>query len=401
MQKMKDSGVAWIGDIPEGWEVCKLKYFASIKSGDGIITSSLTDTPLYEVWGGNGFIGYTDKYNIDNENIVVGRVGALCGNVRYSNGKKFISDNALIISLNKKCHFSYFVHTLRAAELGRLNTSNAQPLITGTNIINTFIPNIEMRLQQTIADYLDRKTAQINTTIAQHKTQIDKLKEYRQSVITEAITKGLDASVPMKDSGVKWIGDIPVGWEAQKFGKIACVQSNLVNPTIYGDKFHIAPEHIEKNTGKLLDKKTVAEMGVVSVNNSFVKGNILYSKIRPNLNKVIIAPFDGLCSAEIYPVETLHNIKFILYAMLSMSFCDQVSLVIQNRVKMPKINRNELARIFLVIPPLPEQQAIADYLDTKIAQIDNAIATKEALITKLTEYKQSLIYEAVTGKMEI
>ena len=128
---------------------------------------------------------------------------------------------------------------------------------------------------------------------------------------------------------------------------------------------------------------------------------MLYSKIRPILNKVTIAPFDGLCSADIYPIETNQDYRYMMYFMLSNLFLVQVKMFTENRVKMPKINQEELAQITSSIPPIEEQQAIVSYLDQKCTQIDNLISIKQRKIEKLQQYKKSLIYEYVTGKKEV
>ena len=119
------------------------------------------------------------------------------------------------------------------------------------------------------------------------------------------------------------------------------------------------------------------------------------------MNKLIIAPFDGLCSADMYPIETENDINYQKYYMLSEAFISQVALVVQDRVKMPKINKDELSVIYVLSLPLPEQQAIASYLDGKCSEIDNLIAMKQHKIEKLKDYKKSVIYEAVTGKIII
>ena len=133
----------------------------------------------------------------------------------------------------------------------------------------------------------------------------------------------------------------------------------------------------------------------------FFVGQILYSKIRPNLNKVVIAPCDGLCSADMYPIETDLNVKFVLYLMLSQYFVEQVSVVIQDRVKMPKINQDELGRIRVVVPTKQEQNEIVDYLDKKCSETDCIIAKKKEQLEILANYKKSIIYEYVTGKREV
>ena len=139
----------------------------------------------------------------------------------------------------------------------------------------------------------------------------------------------------------------------------------------------------------------------MSWNHLFFKGQIIYSKIRPLLNKVIIAPFDGLCSADMYPMETTNIKQFIVYLMLSDYFSAQVALVTANRVKMPKINQNELSNIFVVLPPIEEQFSISDYLQKKCKLIDQSMEKRQVIIDKLVDYKKILIYEAVTGKREV
>ena len=187
---LKDSGVEWIGQVPEHWEVKKLKYLAKIKSGDSIINSNLSDEYLYEVFGGNGFIGYFYKYNVSGENIIIGRVGALCGNIRYINEEKWITDNALILNLINlsKTLYSYVSYVLECANLNTLSVSNAQPLITGTKIMNILIAIPPLSEQKQIIDYLDKQTAKIDQAIALKTAHIEKLKEYKSVLINDVVT---------------------------------------------------------------------------------------------------------------------------------------------------------------------------------------------------------------------
>lgn len=252
--------------------------------------------------------------------------------------------------------------------------------------------------QSAIAAYLDTQCAKIDEIIDQAKASIEDYKQWKASIIYEAVTKGLDPNVEMKDSGIPCVDKVPKHWTVTRFGKIAAVKSNLVNPKDYQSYKQISPENIEKGSGVLLDCVTVEESGVISGNHLFYKGQILYSKIRPTLNKVIIAPFDGLCSADMYPIDTDHCSRFILYLMLSAYFNEQVALVTGNRVKMPKINQNELSQIMVAIPSDTEEQQIAKYLDLSCSQIDVLIKEKQSLIDDLESYKKSLIYEVVTGK---
>ena len=201
----------------------------------------------------------------------------------------------------------------------------------------------------------------------------------------------------MKDSGVAWIGEIPADWQIVKFSRIASVKCNLVAPDDYLELPQISPENIEKGSGKLLSYKTVEESGIISGNHLFHKGQLLYSKIRPKLNKVCIAPFPGLCSADMYPIESKQNIRFLMYCMLSDAFVGQVSMITEDRVKMPKINQDELSSLLLAFPPTrPEQQAIANFLDSKCTEIDAVLEKTRTSIEEYKKLKQAIITQAVT-----
>ncbi len=262
------------------------------------------------------------------------------------------------------------------------------------------LPPIEM--QKRIVSYLNLKCAEIDALHTDIEKQIETLEEYKKSIITEAVTKGLDPDVEMKDSGIEWVGMIPKNWNVTKFKYICSVKTNLVNVKKYQEYPQISPDNVEKDSGILLNYSTVAEAGVISDNHLFFKGQILYSKIRPKLNKATIAPFNGLCSADMYPIETNENTMFVLYMILSQYFLNQVSLVTEDRVKMPKINQEELGVIKIVLPDnINEQEKIVLYLHQKCQDISKAIEEKKEQLETLEQYKKSIIYEYVTGKKEV
>ena len=145
--------------------------------------------------------------------------------------------------------------------------------------------------QTAIAAYLDSQCAKIDEIIAEVKASIEDYKQWKASIIYEAVTKGLDPNVEMKDSGIEWIGEIPMDWNSMRFKFVATVKTNLVDPKDYPKLLQVAPDNMVKDTGTLLPCNTVAESGVISWNHLFYKGQLLYSKIRPTLNKVVVAPF--------------------------------------------------------------------------------------------------------------
>lgn len=401
-RKMRDSGIPWIGEVPEGWEFSKIKYHCTMKSGDNITALDISDNGEYPVYGGNGLRGFYKIYNKNGNHILIGRQGALAGNVHLVNGKFWATDHAVIVTLKNDVFINYFFRMLESMNLNQYAFDTAaQPGLSVSRIMNLNIVLPNLKEQHHIADFLGSKCSEIDTLIENLRARMESAKEYKKAVITEAVTKGLDKDAKMKDSGVEWIGEIPEGWKVVRFKHIASIKSNLVQPDKYMKYPQIAPDNIEKDTGRLLSHQTVEESGVISGNHLFYRGQILYSKIRPNLNKLTVAPFDGLCSADMYPIESKLPTLFMVYSMLSTYFVLQVSLIIQDRVKMPKINQEELGEIKVAVPSQQEMLTIADYLDSKCSEIDALLQNYEYQIATLEEYKKSLIYEYVTGKKEV
>ena len=406
-RKMKDSGIEWIGEIPEGWELTKVKRIFDIGRGRVISQQELTSVgyPVYSSQTkNNGCLGYISTYDFDKSQLTWTTDGVNAGTVFLREGKHNCTN--VCGTLAPKDDTNDLRYLKYALEYIAFYHKRAD--INGFKIMNNEMAEIELLLpplfeQQNIANYLDFKCSQIQSILEQSLFSIEEYKKLKQAVITQAVKRGVRGKREMKDSGVEWIGEIPADWTIQRFARVAEVKSNLVSPDNYLEYPQISPENIEKDSGKLLlPCKTVAEVGVISGNHLFYKGQILYSKIRPKLNKVCIAPFDGLCSADMYPIETNNDTRYIMYCILSNGFLQQVSMITENRVKMPKINQVELSKILVAMPCfLAEQKEIADYLDAKCAEIDKLIAKKEQLVKELESYKKSLIYEVVTGKREV
>lgn len=414
MREMKDSGIEWIKQIPAGWITTRGKNILQLmkrptKADDEVITCFRDgEVTLRKNRREEGFT-FSDKetgyQGIKKGDIVIHGMDGFAGaiGISDSDGK---SSPVLVVCTTKE-NSRYLVYYLRILAMQDVFLALATGIrerscdLRWNKIADLLFPIPGFNEQCRIANYLDTKCAKIDAIIARQQQVIAKLKAYKLSVITETVTKGLNPNVPMKDSGIEWIGSTPIDWKILKFGLAARVSANLVSPVDYLDYPQISPESVEKDSGRILEHKTVAEAGVISWNHLFVRGQIIYSKIRPLLNKVAIAPFDGLCSADMYPIDTENDPGFITYVMRSCYFTAQVGLVTENRVKMPKINQSELSKIMITLPPLQEQVELAEYLDKKCKRLDHVIEQKQALIDKLTQYKKSLIYEVVTGKREI
>lgn len=235
--------------------------------------------------------------------------------------------------------------------------------------------------------------------------------QLRNSILQEAISGRLVPQDP-NDEPAEIVStvpedevpfEIPSTWRWVNFFSVYTLETNLVDPILYFDYNHIAPDNIVKKQGKLLKCNTVREDKVKSNNHLFHKGQIIYSKIRPLLRKAIIAPFDGLCSADMYPLSTTMDTQFALIYLLSDAFNNQVSSICASRVKMPKINKAELATIVVPLPPLPEQKRIVAKLEELLPIVEQyGKAQKEldelnaALPARL---RQSILQEAVQGKL--
>lgn len=189
---MKDSGVEWLGQVPEHWRVVKLSYKLKLLSGDGITAFDIEDTGMYPVFGGNGLRGFTEKYNCDGEYALIGRQGALCGNINVARGKFFATEHAVVVYPYEKFNLTYLSELLRFMNLGQYSVSAAQPgiAVDRINALPIVIPTLDE--QNAIGDFLDQETAKIDSLIAKQKKQIELMQERRTALISAAVTGKID-----------------------------------------------------------------------------------------------------------------------------------------------------------------------------------------------------------------
>lgn len=329
MTEMKDSGVAWINTIPKKWKLKKIKYALKNRNENNnpirsknilSLTVKQGVIPLEEKESGGNkpkedYSAYKLAYPND---IVMNSMNVLSGSVGLSKYFGCVSPVYYMLRpIDEKDdvrYYNYIFQTtvfqrsllglgngilMKESDNGKLNTIRMR--IPLDKLGNLLIPVPDSSIQRKIADYLDSIIPNIDMLLADIEKQIETLEEYKRSIITEAVTKGLDPDVEMKDSGIEWVGMIPKHWNVTKFKYICSVKTNLVNVKKYQEYPQISPDNIEKDSGILLNYSTVAEAGVISDNHLFFKGQILYSKIRPKLNKATIAPFNGL--SAIYDLE--------------------------------------------------------------------------------------------------
>lgn len=267
----------------------------------------------------------------------------------------------------------------------------------------TFIKDFEAALpsineQKTIARFLDHKTAQIDALIAKKKALLDKLAEKRSALISHAVTKGLNPAAAMKDSGVPWLGEIPVHWGVRRL-KFSVFQINQKVDAASINLPYIGLEHIESWTGKKLQGEISDSEGVAS---QYQAGDVLFGKLRPYLAKVHLAVDAGLVSSEalvLRPHTELHN-EFLKYYVLSKEFINIVDSSTFGS-KMPRASWEFIGNLPILLPDLEEQHAIARFLDEKTAEIEQQAEKIRQAIEKLNEYRAALITHAVTGKIDV
>ena len=185
---LKDSGIEWIGEIPEHWEITKIQYLTQLKSGYNLTTEEIKDSGLYPVYGGNGIRGYYDKYFLEGDYVLIGRQGALCGNINYSTGKSWATEHAVVCYPKTKYITKWFGELLRVMNLNQYSLAAAQPGLAVERIKLLPIPIIPVSEQQAIADYLDQKCGEIDELISIKQQKIEKLKDYKKSLIFECVT---------------------------------------------------------------------------------------------------------------------------------------------------------------------------------------------------------------------
>lgn len=411
-RKMRDSGIPWIGEVPEGWEFSKIKYHCTMKSGDNITALDISDNGEYPVYGGNGLRGFYKIYNKNGNHILIGRQGALAGNVHLANGKFWATDHAVVVTLKNDVFINYFFRMLESMNLNQYAFDTAaQPGLSVSRImnLNIVLPNLDE--QHRIADFLDSKCSEIDTLIENLRARMESAKEYKKAVITEAVTKGLDKDAKMKDSGVEWIGEVPEGWKICKVKQI----SNKIT-----DGAHISPD-TTNGEFKFLSVTNMNDTGALDFVNCLKINSVQYAYLvktgcQPKKDDVLISK-DGTIGKTtvvsdnnfvvasslviIRPNQLKIRPKYLKYCLMSNIVQEQLlSVLAGSALKRVSIEKNANLK-FVYTYDMTTQQQIIDYLDSKCSEIDTLLQNYEDQIATLEEYKKSLIYEYVTGKKEV
>jgi len=433
--KYKDSGIQWIGEIPEGWGIKKIKFISSrISDGDWVEFKDQVEEGDYKLIqlknvGIDQIKNDTDKEitkdffrknnctKIREGDLLIARIPHPVLRATVFS-KKFgdcitVVDVAIITpkDIVESRYLSYFLNSDYSKSIGdSLTTGATRQRITRDNIENMlfFFPNL-IEEQKDIVNFLDKKTAKIDTLIEKDKKLIALLKERRTALINHAVTKGLDPNAKLKDSGVEWVGEIPKEWEVRKLkfvsekittGKTPPSENhgyydngeiNWFTPGDMGKEFILKKSARKITSLALLENKTIKYQPktVLLVGIGATLGKVgMITDIGTSNQQINAIQFD---ESEINPEYGLYYLYGYKNAIISLSNTSTIGI----------FNQTQTANFFIIIPPKEEQQKIVDYLDKATSKIDKTIQKIEQKIKLLEEYKKSLIHHVVTGKVDV
>ena len=415
---MRKTDIDWIPYIPDNWEVVRLKDIAKLQSGEGITSDDIDEAGDYPVYGGNGLRGYAATYTNDGSYVLIGRQGALCGNINYAKGKFYASEHAVVVYTHDKCeNTTWLGETLRMANFNRLSASAAQPGLAVSTLNIQKIPYPPKDIRKRIGDYLDAKLAAIDKRIAVLEKQQDAYARLKKSVIHQAVTRGLNPNVRLKDSGVEWIGMIPEHWERFRLKDLGYMYSGLTGKS--GDDFRNDDEDMTKSYvpfTNILNNTVVnfnnfhrVMMNDDEVQNRVKEGDLLFLMSSEDYESIAKSAVVIGDPGEVYLNSFCRGLRitnkncyspFVNYQLNAELYRDALRFEARGFTRI-NIKIDRVASHFVSLPPLSEQQAIANYLDEKCAKIDAAIENIGKQIDASKRLKRAIINEVINGKRMI
>ena len=426
MREMKDSGIEWIGEIPKTWTITILSALFSERkcknSGlaeNNLLSLSYGNIVRKNIESNEGLLPASfETYNIIEPGNIVFRLTDLQNDKRslrtgLCKERGIITSAYVTLQIRSDDSPRYMHYLFHTYDLCKVFYGMGDGVRQGMNyedLKRLRILRPDQDTQRRIADYLDHKCSQIDTIIARQQQVIEKLKAYKLSVITEAVTKGLNPDVPMKDSRVEWIGEVPGNWTKVKLKNICQFingdrSSNYPSPNEYVDNGipflgadSLCGRYVDVTQSKKITKEKYHSMGGAKIQ----KGDILYTLRGSTIGKNAIATFDeGTVASSLMVIRPISLIpEYLLYWLNSEEEFQQRQSYI-NGSTAPNLSAENVGSFVMFLPPALEQREIADYLDTKCAEIELTMLKKQVLIDQLGNYKKSLIYEVVTGKKEV
>ena len=440
MRAMKDSGVEWIGEIPQEWDIKKFKYFFDIIGGNGFKDefqgNETGEIPFCKASDINGsgkyvsiaknFVSYElanlQKYNIIPINsILIPKIGeALRKNHRKINTVPCIVDNNCeAFRMNRNDNINYLYYVMKHIDMDWFDNGGTIPSVNNSKLREFYFPFPNVSVQENISTYLDEKCSKIDSLIEKQKAVIEKLKEYKLSVITEAVTKGLNPDVEIKDSGIEWIGAVPKNWTVYKLKYLLKKGNDSIRVGPFGSqlttKDYVADGVWVYTQRNVLDEDFVNNNTFITTEkfNSMIsfaveQDDILVTTRGTGTTGHIVKVPTGFPVGIIHPClmkfkldESKCIYKFLYYVFEYAKYLRTQIDVANNTSSLPVLYSNTLCNLNIVIPSKEIQCDLVEWIDSKSKKIDCVIKKKQNIIERLLEYKKSLIYEVVTGKKEV
>lgn len=392
------------GPFGQHWASVAVKHLAVFQSGSAIDGEEIEDFGTYPVYGGNGLRGYTERFTHKGEFVLVGRQGALCGNINYAEGRFWASEHALVGHPRRMFDRQWFGEVLRTANLGQFSTAAAQPGIAAEVVNNLRIPVPSVETQRLIARFLDCETGLIDGLIEKKTRFIALLKEKRAAVITHAVTKGIDRDAPMKDSGVDWLGRVPAHWDVLRIAALFREVSRPADPALPVLSVSI---HDGVTDGELADEDRDRKVALSEDRTKYqgvAPGDLVYNMMRAWQGAFGAVTVKGLVSPAYVvaaPVTTFRT-KFIEHLLHTKSAAEEIRRFSRGIADFRmRLYWDHFRALKVCLPPLEEQDRILSEIDTETARIDGLITLTERSIDLLREKRAALITAAVTGKIDV
>lgn len=396
----KDSGVQWLGEIPSHWGCVALKRICEMKSGNNITALDILDEGIYPVYGANGLRGYYNQYNKDGKYILIGRQGALAGNVHLVDGKFWATDHAIVTTITSDKFFTdYLALSLETMHLNQYAFDTAaQPGLAISKIISLSSPIPPLPEQHSIVTYLDDKCAKIDEWIEKKEKEVVLLGEMKQRVIADAVTRGLNPNVKMKETGIFWWTQCPSHWNVFRLGNVIKKQDRP------------RPDNAEllvcTNKGKVVLRGD-SKMGLVADSDEIYqgvkKGDLLIHGMDTWHGAIAVSEYDGMCTPVVHVCTSENDCQYVAYYMQVMAY-SKIFKLISNGVRQNTSDFrswNKVNKIPIPLPPISEQQEIVAYINDKTSKIDTLVEKVTKEIEHLKEYKQRLISDVVTGQVKV
>ena len=414
---MKDSGVEWLGMVPEHWEIRRAKYLfnsidvrsengdeelLTVSSRDGVVPRSEKTVTMFQA---ASYAGHKLCWPGD---LVINSLWAWANGLGFSRYHGIVSTAYGVYRLRPECNasYEYFNLALRSGAYDWEFQTRSKGIwksrlqLTDWSFLDMPLIIPPLREQVAIARYLDYVDVRVRRLTEAKRKLIGLLTEYKQAIIHRAVTRGLDPNAPLKDSGIEWLGMVPQHWEVRRFKTEV---ANIIDQTDRRDEDdeYIALEHVESWTGKIYPAPP--DMLFDSQVKKFEPGDVLFGKLRPYLAKVARPKRKGVCVSEFFVFRPRNGTLSAGYLEQFLRSSSVIGVINSSTfgAKMPRTDWKYIGNLSQLIPPLPEQVAIVEYLDRTTAEIDIAVARAERQIELLNEYRTRLIADVVTGKLDV